>query len=46
MTFQTARTLINYFVEMEILREITGKKRGRRYSYWQYLEYLSEATNL
>ncbi len=46
MTFQTAQTLINHFVELEILREITGKKRGRRYSYWQYLEYLSEGTNL
>jgi hypothetical protein len=46
MTFQTAKTLINHFVKMEILREITGKKRDRRYSYWQYLEYLSEGTNL
>jgi Fic family protein len=44
MSFQTAQTLINHFVEMEILREITGKKRDRRYSYWQYLEYLSEGT--
>lgn len=46
MTFQTAQKLINHFVEIEILREITGKKRDRRYSYWQYLEYLSEGTNL
>lgn len=30
---------------MEILREITGKKRDRRYSYWQYLEYLCEGTH-
>jgi len=44
ISFQTAQTLINHFVEMEILREITGKKRDRRYSYWQYLEYLSEGT--
>lgn len=44
MSFQTAQTLINHFVEMEILREITGKKRDRRYSYWQYLEHLSEGT--
>lgn len=44
MSFQTAQTLINHFVEMEILKEITGKKRDRRYSYWQYLEYLSEGT--
>ncbi len=46
MTFQTAQTLINHFVNLEILREITGKKRDRRYSYWQYLECLSEGTNL
>lgn len=46
MAYQTAHTLINHFVEMKILREITGKKRDRRYSYWQYLQYLSEGTNL
>ena len=46
MTFQTTQTLINHFVKMDILREITGKKRDRRYSYWQYLEYLSEGTNI
>lgn len=46
MTFQTAQKLVNHFIEIEILREITGKKRDRRYSYWQYLEYLSEGTNL
>lgn len=45
MTFQSAQTLINHFVEVGILREITGKKRDRRYSYWQYLEFLSEGTN-
>ncbi|MEI8365868.1 MAG: hypothetical protein WCF65_05560 [Parachlamydiaceae bacterium] len=43
-TPKTVQLLINHFVEMNILREITGKKRGRRYSYWQYLEYLSEGT--
>lgn len=46
MTFQTAQKLINHFIEIEILREITGKKRDRRYSYWQYLECLSEGTKL
>ncbi len=43
-TYQTARTLIAHFVEMNILREITGKKRDCRYSYWRYLEFLSEGT--
>lgn len=46
MSFQTAQMLINHFIDLEILREITGKKRDRRYSYWQYLEYLSEGTHL
>jgi hypothetical protein len=45
-TFQTTQTLINHFVEMKILREITGEKRDRRYSYWQYLEYLSEGKSI
>lgn len=42
---QTAQTLINQFVGMDILKEITGKKRDRRYSYWEYLDCLSEGTN-
>jgi Fic family protein len=46
MTYQTSQKLINHFVKMEVLREITGKKRDRRYSYWQYLNYLSEGTNI
>ena len=46
VSYPTAKTLINHFVKLEILKEITGKKRDRRYSYWQYLEYLSEGTNL
>ncbi len=46
ITYPTAKTLINHFVKLEILKEITGKKRDRRYSYWQYLEYISEGPNL
>lgn len=46
MSFQTIQALINQFVKLEILKEITGKKRDRRYSYWQYLELLSEGTKL
>jgi Fic family protein len=45
-SYQTAQTLINHFVEIEILKEITGKKRDRRFSYWEYLDCLSEGTNL
>ena len=48
--FQTSytkiQTLINQFVEIKILKEITGKKRDRRFSYWEYLDCLSEGTNL
>jgi Fic family protein len=43
---QTAQHLVNQFVKFKILREVTGKKRGRRFSYWEYLDCLSEGTNL
>lgn len=46
ISFQSAQTLINQFIDLGILREITGKKRDRRYSYWEYLDCLSEGTNL
>lgn len=46
ISHQTAQTLINQFVDMKILKEITGRKRDRRYSYWEYLDCLSEGTNL
>ncbi len=45
-SYQTAQTLINQFVEIGILKEITGKKRDRRFTYWEYLDCLSEGTNL
>lgn len=41
---QTAQSLINQFVKLEILKEVTGKKRDRRFSYWEYLDCLSEGT--
>lgn len=43
---QTAHALINQFESIKILKEITGKQRNRRFSYWEYLDYLSEGTNL
>jgi Fic family protein len=43
---QTSITLVNQFTELGILKEVTGKKRGKRYSYWEYLAYLSEGTNV
>ncbi len=41
---QTARTLIEQFVKLNLLKEVTGRRRSRRFSYWQYLEYFSEGT--
>lgn len=41
---QSTQMLINQFVDLGILKEVTGKKRDRRYSYWEYLECLSEGT--
>lgn len=43
-SYQTAQTMISQFVSMGILKEVTGKKRGRRFSYWEYLDCLSEGT--
>lgn len=39
----TALKLTNQFVEMNILREITGKKRNRRFLFAQYLDLFPEA---
>ncbi|MFV0341132.1 MAG: Fic family protein, partial [Parachlamydiaceae bacterium] len=44
VSFPSAQNLIDHFVEINILKEITGKKRDRRYSYWQYLDLLAEGT--
>lgn len=43
-SYQGSKTLLNQFVDMGILKEITGKKRDKRYSYWEYLDLLSEGT--
>jgi hypothetical protein len=44
VSHQTARNVIQVFVDLNILKEITGRKRSQRFSYWQYLQYLSEGT--
>ncbi len=44
ISYQTAHGLIAQFEKLGILKEITGKKRDRRYSYWEYLDCLSEGT--
>lgn len=45
ISFQTAQSMVVQFVNLDILKEITGKKRDRRYSYWKYLDCLSEGTS-
>jgi Fic family protein len=44
ISYQSAKTLVHQFVAIEILKEITGKQRDKRYSYWEYLDELSEGT--
>ncbi|NGX27376.1 MAG: Adenosine monophosphate-protein transferase SoFic [Chlamydiae bacterium] len=44
ISYPTAKSLAAQFHKLEILKELTGKKRGRRYAYWEYLALLSEGT--
>jgi Fic family protein len=44
ISYQGAKALVQQFVAIEILKEITGKQRDKRYSYWEYLGFLSEGT--
>jgi len=44
ISYQGAKTLVEQFVTTEILKEITGKRRDKRYSYWEYLAFLAEGT--
>lgn len=46
ISYQSSQNLIQHFVEFDILKEVTGKKRDRRFNYWEYLDCLSEGTNL
>ncbi|MEI6242312.1 MAG: Fic family protein [Chlamydiota bacterium] len=43
-SYQTSKALMDHFVELGLLKEVTGKKRGRRFSYWEFIECLSERT--
>lgn len=45
ISYPTAAQLIHQFEEIGILREITGKKRAKRFIYSQYMEILSEGTS-
>ena len=46
ISFQAASTLVSQFEDAEILKEITGRKRNKRYIYAEYLNILSEGTKL
>lgn len=46
ISYQAASTLISQFEDAGILREITGRKRDKRYIYAEYLNILSEGTTL
>lgn len=46
VSFQTVQTLVKQFVDLKILRESTGKKRNRRYIYWEYMDCLAEGTQI
>lgn len=44
ISFQAASTLVSQFERASILKEITGRKRDKRYIYNDYLKILSEGT--
>lgn len=44
LSFQAASTLVRQFEKTGILKEITGRKRDKRYVYADYLNILSEGT--
>jgi hypothetical protein len=44
ISFQAASTLVAQFEKAGILKEITGRKRDKRYIYADYLNILSEGT--
>ncbi len=44
ISYQSAKTLTQQLVNLEILKETTGKRRDKRYGYWEYLDLLSEGT--
>ena len=44
VSYPTASQLINRFVSIGILKEITGQKRSKRFVYSKYMKILSEGT--
>ncbi len=46
VSYPTAQSLVLQFEKANILKEMTGKKRARRFCYWEYVECLAEGTQL
>lgn len=46
LCYTTATNALSNLIELGIVREITGKERGRVYGYTEYLEVLDEGTDL
>ena len=44
-TAPTATNALNNLINLEIVKEITGKERGRVFAYTKYLEVLDEGTD-
>lgn len=44
INYQTAANLIEQFCQIGIVKEATGKKRGKRFVYSEYMEIVSEGT--
>lgn len=45
VSYPTAANVIKQFIEMNILKEITGQKRAKRYVYMRYMDILSEGAH-
>ena len=44
LSFQAAASAMELLVQQGIAREVTGKRRGRRFAYDAYLSILTEGT--
>ncbi len=44
ISYQAASNLVSQFEDSGILKEITGKKRAKRYAYTEYLSILAKGT--
>lgn len=46
LSFPAASSAMNLLVELQIARELTGKRRNRLFAYDRYLTLLSEGTEV